>query len=358
VENLAVNIEELQILTDSGWEKFDGIVYKGKQKIVKIQLENSFIFCTLDHELYVSKNKKKRASAFKPGDKVVSYKHKYQKVIKASLHEISDVYDVLNAGKNKRFYANELLVSNCEFIIEEETLINSITLLELGGIDPLTKQGQIRWYKKPEANKTYIVALDPSLGTGGDPAAIQVLELPSMYQVAEWTHNKTPIQQQIKILSEITKTLVEVTQTSNTVYYSVENNAIGEAALLAISEIGEENIKGVFLSEPKRAGTTRAYRKGFTTTNKSKIAVCSKLKSLIENKKMTVASKNLISELKTFVASGVTFQAKSGETDDLVMALLLAVRMATFLREFDMNLDEQLKDKSDDLVLPMPFIIA
>jgi hypothetical protein len=82
------------------------------------------------------------------------------------------------------------------------------------------------------------------------------------------------------------------------------------------------------------------------------------LKSLIENKKMTVASKNLISELKTFVASGITFQAKSGETDDLVMALLLAVRMATFLREFDMNLDEQLKDKSDDLVLPMPFIIA
>jgi hypothetical protein len=32
--------------------------------------------------------------------------------------------------------------------------------------------------------------------------------------------------------------------------------------------------------------------------------------------------------------------------------------METFLREFDMNLDEQLKDKSDDLVLPMPFIIA
>jgi hypothetical protein len=247
---------------------------------------------------------------------------------------------------------------NCEFIIEEETLINSIILAELGGIDPLTKQGQIRWYKKPEANKTYVVALDPSLGTGGDPAAIQVLELPSMYQIAEWTHNKTPIQQQIKILSEITKTLVEVTGTSNTVYYSVENNAIGEASLLAISELGEENIKGTFLSEPKRAGVSRIYRKGFTTTNKSKIAVCSKLKSLIENKKMIIASKNLISELKTFIATGVTFQAKTGETDDLVMALLLAVRMATFLREFDMNLDEHLKEKSDDLVLPMPFIIA
>lgn len=246
----------------------------------------------------------------------------------------------------------------CEFLIEEETLISSIVLAELGGIDPLTKQGQVRWYKKPQADKTYVVALDPSLGTGGDPAAIQVLELPTMHQVAEWKHNKTPIQQQIKILSEITKALVEVTNSSNNVYYSVENNTLGEAALIAISEVGEENIKGVFLSEPKRAGSSRMFRKGFTTTNKSKISACSKLKSLIENKKMVIASKSLISELKTFVAVGISFQAKIGETDDLVMSMLLAVRMATFLREFDPNLDEQLKDNSDDLILPMPFIIA
>ena len=73
---------------------------------------------------------------------------------------------------------------------------------------------------------------------------------------------------------------------------------------------------------------------------------------------MVIASKNLISEFKTFIASGASFQAKIGETDDLVMALLLAVRMATFLREFDANLDEQLKDKSDDFIMPMPFIMA
>ena len=40
------------------------------------------------------------------------------------------------------------------------------------------------------------------------------------------------------------------------------------------------------------------------------------------------------------------------------MAVLLAVRMATFLREFDANLDEELKDKSDDFIMPMPFIMA
>lgn len=358
VENLSINIEELQILTDSGWENFDGVLFKGNRNTIVIRTTNSNIICTPDHEIYVHVNKKRSAASFKPGDSILTTNGKHQRVVEVRLSSNEKVYDILNAGKNKRFYANDLLVSNCEFIIEEETLISSLVLAELGGIDPLIKQGQVRWYKKPEANKTYVVALDPSLGTGGDPAAIQVLELPSMYQVAEWTHNKTPIQQQVKILSEITKTLVEVTNTSNTVYYSVENNTLGEAALIAISEMGEENIKGTFLSEPKRAGISRIYRKGFTTTNKSKISACSKLKSLIENKKMLIASKNLISELKTFIASGASFQAKIGETDDLVMALLLAVRMATFLREFDMNLDEHLKDKSDDFVLPMPFIIA
>ena len=51
--------------------------------------------------------------------------------------------------------------------------------------------GQTRWYKKPTKEFTYAVALDPSMGTGGDNAAIQVFELPSYEQVAEWQHNTT-----------------------------------------------------------------------------------------------------------------------------------------------------------------------
>ena len=170
-------------------------------------------------------------------------------------------------------------------------------------------------------------------------------------------HNKTPVQTQIKILSEITKTLVESTKSNNDVYYSVENNTLGEAALIAISEFGEENIKGIFLSEPKKPGASRVYRKGFTTTNKSKLSACAKLKNLIETRKLHIASKALVSELKTFIASGSGYAAKLGETDDLVMSLILAVRMAVFLREFDPNLDEKLKDDRDDIIMPMPFIM-
>ena len=201
------------------------------------------------------------------------------------------------------------------------------------------------------------MGLDPSLGTGGDPAAIQVLELPTMIQIAEWQHNTTPIQRQIVILKEICEYLYDSIGTMNDVYYSVENNTLGEAALIVINEIGEENIKGTFLSQPVKAGQARLHRKGFTTTNKSKIAVCAKLKNLVENKKLFLKSKNLISELKTFVATGPGFAAKLGETDDLVTSLLLVLRMIQSLQSYDAELDEKLRDSIDDYIAPMPFIM-
>jgi hypothetical protein len=245
----------------------------------------------------------------------------------------------------------------CEFIIFDETLINPLHLVEMAGIDPIEKQGQVRWYKKPERDHTYMIALDPSLGTGGDPAAIQVFEVPGLKQVAEWCDNKTPVQRQARILQEICSYISDTIGTQNNVYYSVENNTLGEAALVAISEIGEENFKGIFLSEPRKAGNANRYRKGFNTTNKSKLAACSKLKSLIETRRMHIASKALVSELKSFIASGTSFAAKLGEHDDLVMATLLAIRMMQTLQNYDADLDAEIKD-AGEFIEPMPFIAS
>jgi hypothetical protein len=245
----------------------------------------------------------------------------------------------------------------CEFLIYDETLISATTLFELQGRDPIELQGQVRWFQKPQKHRTYAIGLDPSLGTGGDYAAIQVFELPTMIQIAEWQHNRTPIQRQITILKEICEYIYETIGTQNDIYYSVENNTLGEAALVVIAEFGEENIKGTFLSQPVKPGQARVYRKGFTTTNKSKLAVCAKFKNLIENRKMIICSKNLISELKTFVASGVGFAAKIGETDDLVSATLLSLRIIQALQSYDADLDEKMRDNTDDYIAPMPFIL-
>ena len=244
----------------------------------------------------------------------------------------------------------------CEFIIFDETLISPLHLVEMSGIDPFERQGQVRWYKRPSKDCTYFIALDPSLGTGGDPAAIQVFELPGLKQVAEWCDNKTPIQRQVRILQEICQYVADTINSQNNVYYSVENNTLGEAALVSISEIGEENIRGVFLSESARPGNVRRFRKGFNTTNKTKLAACAKLKSLVETKRMNIASKALISELKSFVASGQSFAAKIGEHDDLVMATILALRMMQTLQNYDSMLDAEIKD-TNEFIVPMPFIM-
>jgi len=86
------------------------------------------------------------------------------------------------------------------------------------------------------------------------------------------------------------------------------------------------------------------------------LAACAKLKSLIETRKMNIASKALISELKTFVASGQSYAAKIGEHDDLVMSTILALRMMQMLQSFDAELDAELRDSSE-FIEPMPFIM-
>lgn len=246
---------------------------------------------------------------------------------------------------------------DCEFIINDETLIAPTKLIDLCPTEPIYKTGQVRWFKRPEPNKFYTVALDPSLGTGGDAAAIQVFEANTTIQVAEWRHNRTTIPEQIRILADICRHINDTVKDSKSIYYSVENNTIGEAALISIAEYGEENIQGYFLSDSSVVSSGgRRYRKGFNTANKSKLAACAKLKNLIETNRMQINSQSLISELKNFVASGTSYAAKPGETDDLVMATVLTVRMLQILQTYHQELDSQIKDHNDITIEPMPFV--
>ena len=246
---------------------------------------------------------------------------------------------------------------DCEFITADETLINSLKLTTMESKEVYKRTGQIRWYKNIQKGKTYVAGLDPSLGTGGDPSAIQVFEVPTLEQVAEWRHNKTPIPKQVQILRGICEYIQEHTDDTNNIYYSIENNAIGEAALISVDDIGEENMIGMFLSEAKRSGHVRTFRRGFNTTQRAKLSTCAKLKTLVETSRITINSRLLISELKTFIANGSSFSAKSGETDDLVMATVLMLRMASELKNYVPELDSQLRDSNDYDRDPMPFIV-
>jgi hypothetical protein len=240
---------------------------------------------------------------------------------------------------------------DCEFIINDETLIAPAKLIDLVAREPEFKTGEVRWFRRPESGRIYCVGLDPSLGTGGDPAAIQVFEANGTEQVAEWRHNRTDIPTQIRIMSNIIQHIYDITRDDKSIYYTVENNSIGEAALLSIAEFGEENIRGYFLSETGRA------RKGFNTSHKPKLSACAKLKHMIESNRLKIHSRSLISELKTFVAHGTGYAAKPGETDDLVMATVLVVRMLQTLQDYHPELDRQMRDHTT-MIEPLPVIIS
>ena len=248
----------------------------------------------------------------------------------------------------------------CEFLVFDETLINSIKLATMEGKSPILNMGQTRWYKKPTGDNTYCVSLDPSMGTGGNYAAIQVIELPTYRQVAEWQHNTTAIPGQVRILADICKYIAEETKNPTGIYWSVENNGIGEAALIVINDFGEENIPGLFVSEPIRKGHVRKFRKGFNTTHSAKITACSRLKTMIENDKLEVNSKPLISELKNFIATGSSYQAKMGQTDDLISAVLLSIRMMDVLKDWDPRVYNTFTqtDNFEDYEQPMPIFIS
>lgn len=255
----------------------------------------------------------------------------------------------------------------CEFIIWDETLINPLRLFELKGIDPHIQIGRTRWYKDIDSDKSYVIGLDPSTGTGSDNSAIQVVELPSLIQVGEWYHNKIPIEGQIRMVMEIMVFLES--QNVNDIYWSVENNAIGEAALVVIRDTGEETFPGHMLHEPNKV-QGKKNRRGFFTTSKSKYESCVQLKRLIEQDKLKINSKPFIYELKNFVAKASSYAAKPNETDDLVTSMLLVVRMIEHISTFeeivhsaidsDVLHPEEVAIPSgeDKIVEPMPIMIV
>lgn len=252
---------------------------------------------------------------------------------------------------------------NCEFLTYQETLINSITLstLQKNIQDPietikLPSGSEIKWYKQIEFGKSYLVALDPAGGTGGNDAAILVYEVPTNKLVAEWTDNTTIIPDQIRLMNKLLKEIAYRMQSTGMInidenlYWTFESNSIGETAVLSISQMGIENFPGRLINEPKRTRVGR-IRRGLTTSKSTKKTACFHLQKLIETERLEVPSKKILGQLNNFIKFGMEegiYKAKSGQKDDLVSALLLVVRVLDIVARFDDSVADIINDSLDD----------
>lgn len=355
------NIPGYRVLTPDGFKDFAGISMMAIAETHCITIEDGrYLDCTSDHEIFVNGEDKKQISDLVIGDEIFTLGG-FKKIISIEpTGKTEPVYDLIEVADGHRYYTNGILSSNCQFITFEETLINPIKLSMMTSIQPIRKTGQVRWYAPLNRSSTYVVGLDPSMGTGGNNAAIQVIELPSLIQVAEWSSNKAPIEEQVKTLKKILEEIRD--EVNPEIYWSVESNTLGEAALVVIRDTGEENFAGTMLHDPKNRLQGRSGRRaGFVTTNKSKLECCAKLKFLIESGKMKLNSKGLLSELKVFVSRSNTFQARIGQTDDLIMAMILSVRMLDYIATWDERsqsaINSSVSESDDDYGAPMPICI-
>lgn len=220
----------------------------------------------------------------------------------------------------------------CRFLSSDLSLIDQVALENLTNavkeFKPVGVMGDIQFFKEPQANSIYLVGMDPSTGSGSDYCALVAYEFPSLTQVAEFRSNTSSSVVSYHMLKKLLKIFERA---KSTVYYSVENNGVGEAimALLEADERPPETAE--FISE---AGQKR---RGMTTSGKSKLKACLVLKEMIERNGLGVRSPALVAELKHFVRSKGSYAAKRGSTDDLVMATAICIRLLEEIATFDQN---------------------
>jgi hypothetical protein len=198
---------------------------------------------------------------------------------------------------------------------------------------PIGSLGEIVFYKHPKAASTYLVGVDPATGSGSDFSTFVVIEFPSMIQIAEWRSNTSSSVYAYQQLKKLLKTL-EKSQAN--VFFSIENNGVGEAmiSLLEADETPPEQAE--FISE------TGQRRRGMTTTGKSKIKACLALKEMIERNTLQISSPTLVEEMKYFVRKAGSYAAKPGATDDLVSGTLVALRLLEEISTFDQEAYDKL----------------
>jgi hypothetical protein len=360
------NKSNFKVMTPEGFCDFAGVAIMGYEPITEITLSNGFALrCSEHHKVYDIDYNQIAVKDLKLGVILDVNDEFGSKVISINrTDEIEPVYDLVDVKNLSHiYYTNGILSSNCEFVSGDNTLINGLALNNLKHQDEIFKIDECRWYEEPIPNHVYGIALDPAIGAGnGDFAAIQVYDLGTMNQVAEWRSTSLQIPNQIELLLKILYYIYQTMENNSEqigepeIYWTVENNSLGEAALIVIEDTGEENFPGYFVHEPRNG----RRRKGLTTTSKNKMNACSRLKSLIESRRMNIRSKPLIRELKNFVQGNGSFHAKPGEHDDLVSATLLVIRILQIISHWDPELNTKLNDavEMDAMeIQPLPFII-
>jgi hypothetical protein len=248
----------------------------------------------------------------------------------------------------------------CQFLGSSGTLIEGNKIKTMVARQPIKDSNGLSMYKQPEEGHTYVATVDVSRGKGLDYSAFQIIDTTKMpyQQVCVYRDNYiTPI--------EYTEIIHRTVKHYNEAVVLVEINDIGEQVSdLLHHDFEYENI--LYTESAGRsgkrisAGFGKNLDKGIRTTKSVKSVGCSILKLLIEQEQLIINDFNTIREFSTFSRKANSYEAESGNHDDLVMCLVLFSWLTDqqFFKELtDINTLKTLRQRTEEELMSelLPF---
>ena len=252
----------------------------------------------------------------------------------------------------------------CEFLGSVDTLINPAKIKTMVHQTPLSSQGGLEMFVKPEKGRMYVITVDVARGLMRDYSAFIVFDVTELpYKVVATYRNN-----EVKPLV-FPHHIEKVAKAYNNAHILVETNDIGQ-------QIGESlhfelEYENVFMTSQKgRQGqvlgagfSKRGSGFGARMTKQIKRIGCSNFKTLIESDKLIVNDFKIITEISTFIRAATSFRAEEGCNDDLVTCLILFGWLTNerYFKELNnLNLRERLYSEQANLIeqdmLPFGFI--
>jgi hypothetical protein len=274
-------------------------------------------------------------------------------------------------------YRQEVL---CEFLTDEELLISSMLLTTTKVREPVYEFNGIKVFVPKEKvggpGKMYLMAVDPSTGRRGDYTAISVYDAYDLSLVARLRRNDldpTAIYQRIlftlSLLTNVKRHMPKnayddycrtgedilsrddslASKYRSTVIWTFERNGVGEAI---VDRINNDEGMGIWMPGCELVSDdVDSGKLGLYTTPKEKLKACLTLKSLIERDVggMEIGDRELLSELKSYVANKNSYEAKRGGTDDVVSSMLLITRCISYAAQLDEDLNRLMFANSNEV---------
>jgi hypothetical protein len=196
--------------------------------------------------------------------------------------------------------------------------------------EPITKggfDGNLWVWDYPQSGKSYIVSADVARGDGEDYSTFHVIDVETSTQVAEY---KGKVE-----TKQFGNMLVSIATEYNDALLIPENSSIGWNAIQQVIDRGYKNLfymsKDLQYVDVEHQMTGKYYREernmvpGFTTSQRTRPLIISRLKEYMLDNSFTIRSSRMCAELETFIWKNGRPEALSGYNDDLTMALCIGL---------------------------------